>query len=175
ARVQQARDEAVQQLAQAVAAQRATVEQAVASLDPATLQGDRAALVAALHAKLPQARRLDVYSGSLDEVLHANFREFGYAKAAQLMAAQTADGVPPVQSVSHGVGDRRLSLVLPLGPPQQAQAWLWLDLRQGDASADMRILSHGSAGAGVEPVAKMVPGSAFSVAAAMPMAFIVLP
>ncbi|HEX8776666.1 MAG TPA: phosphomannomutase/phosphoglucomutase, partial [Rhodanobacter sp.] len=133
---------------------------------------------------------------SLDEVVHANFREFGYAKAAQLMAAQTADGLPPVQSASHGAGDRRLSLVLPLGPPQQAQAWLWvelpfepvrqafeavspaggrLDLRQGDASADMRILSHGSAGAEVEPVAKMVPGSTFSVAAALPMAFIVLP
>jgi len=195
-RVQQARDEAVQKLAQVVAAQRAQVEQAVTALDPATLQGDRAALVAALHSKLPQALKLDVYSGSLGEVLHANFREFGYAKAAQLMAAQTDDGLPPAQSVSHSVGDRRLSLVLPLGSPQQAQAWLWvelpfapvqqafeavspaggrLDLRQGDASADMRILSHGSAGAGVEPVAKMVPGSAFSVAAAMPMAFIVLP
>src|SRR6185312_6365647 len=113
-RVQQARDEAVQKL-----------EQVVTALDPATLQGDRAALVAALHSKLPQALKLDVYSGSLGEVLHANFREFGYAKAAQLMAAQTDDGLPPAQSVSHGVGDRRLSLVLPLGSPQQAQAWLW--------------------------------------------------
>jgi phosphomannomutase/phosphoglucomutase len=195
-RVQQARDEAVRKLAQVIAAQRATVEQAVASLDPATLQGDRAQLVEALHARLPQARQLDIYSGSLEEVVHANFREFGYAKAAQLMAAQTADGLPPIASVSYGVGDRRLSVVLPLGSPQQAQAWLWvelpfapvqqafeatspaggrLDLRQGDASTDMRILSHGSSAAEVEPVAKPVPGSAFSVAAAMPMAFIVLP
>jgi len=196
ARVQRARDEAVQKLAQTVAAQRASVEQAVASLDQATLQGDHGRLVAALHARLPQARQLDVYSGSLDEVLHANFREFGYAKAAQLMAAQTADGVPPVQSVSRGAGDRRLSMVLPLGSSQQAQAWLWvelpfapvqqafdavspaggrLDLRQGDANTEMRILSHGSAGAETEPVAKTVPGSVFSVAEALPMAFIVLP
>jgi phosphomannomutase/phosphoglucomutase len=195
-RVQQASDEAVQQLAQVVAAQRDTVQKATASLDPALLQGDRAALVAALRAKLPQAQQLDVYSGSLDEVVHANFHEFGYAKAAQLMAAQTADGLPPVQSVSHGAGDRRLSLVLPLGPSQQAQAWLWvelpfapeqqafesvspaggrLDLRQGDASADMRILSRGSSAAEAEPVASMVPGSTFGVAAGMPVAFIVLP
>lgn len=193
-RVRQARDVAVQQLAQVVAAQRETVRKAAASLDPALLQGDRAALTAALQARLPQARQIDVYSASLNEVVHADFRAFGYAKAAQLMAAQTADGLPPVQSVAPGANDRRLSVIVPLGSPQQA--WLWvelpfaplrraldavspaggrLDLRQGDASADMRILSHGSAGAQVEPVAKMVPGSTFSVAAALPVAFIVLP
>ena len=197
ARVQQARNEAVQQLAQVVAAQRATVQKAVTSMDPALLQGDdHATLVAALQARLPQAQQLDIYSGGLAEVVHANFREFGYAKAAQLMAAQTADGPPPVQSVSHGLHDRRLSVVWPLGPGQQAQAWLWvelpfaqmqrvfdaispasgrLDLRQGDINADMRILSNGSAGAEAEAVAKPVPGSTFSVAAALPVAFIVLP
>ena len=193
-RVRQARDGAVRQLAQVVAAQRETVQKAAASLDPVLLQGDHAALTAALQTKLPQARQVDVYSASLDEVVHADFHAFGYAKAAQLMAAQTADGLPPVQSVTPGANDRRLSVVLPLGSPQQA--WLWvelpfapvrqafdavspaggrLDLRQGDASADMRILSHGSTGAQVEPVAKMVPGSTFSVAAALPVAFIVLP
>lgn len=195
-RVQQARDEAVQKLAQVVAAQRATVQKAAASLDPALLQGDRTLLAVALRAKLPQAQQLDVYSGNLAEVVHANFREFGYAKAAQLMAAQTADGLPPVQSVSRGAGDRRLSVVLPLGSPQQVQAWLWvelpfapvqqvfeavspasgrLDLRQGDINADMRILSNGSASSEAEAVAKLVPGSVFSVAAALPVAFIVLP
>ncbi|WP_225562900.1 phosphomannomutase/phosphoglucomutase [Rhodanobacter sp. DHG33] len=195
-RVQQARDEAVQVLAQVVAAQRATVQKAVSSVDPVSLQGDHAALVEALRVKLPQAQQLEIYSGSLDEVVHANFREFGYAKAAQLMAAQTADGLPPVQSVSHGLRDRRLSVTWPLGSPQQAQAWLWvelpfapvqqafeavspasgrLDLRQGDVSSDMRILSNGSASAEAEAVAKPVPGSTFSVAAGSPVAFIVLP
>ena len=43
----------------------------------------------------------------------------GTEKAAQLMAAQTADGLPPVQSVTPGANDRRLSVVLPLGSPQQ--------------------------------------------------------
>lgn len=196
ARIQQARDEAVQRLAQVVAAQRATVQKAVASMDPTLLQGDPAALVAALRAKLPQAQQVDVYSGSLVEVVHANFREFGYAKAAQLMAAQTVDGLPPVQSVSYSLVDRRLSVVSPLGSPQQAQAWLWvelpfapvqqafeaispasgrLDLRQGDIQADMRILSNGSADSEAEAAAKPVPGSTFSVAAALPVAFIVLP
>lgn len=196
AAVQQARDQAVQRLAQVVAAQRGSVQKAVAALDPALLQGDRAALVAALRARLPQALQLDVYSGNLSEVVHANFREFGYAKAAQLMAAQTAGGLPPVQSVAHGLGDRCLSVVLPLGSPQQPEGWLWvelpfvpmqqafdavspaggrLDLRQNDVSADMRIISNGSANAEAGPVAKTVPGSAFSVAAVMPVAFIVLP
>ncbi|MDE2317172.1 MAG: phosphomannomutase/phosphoglucomutase [Xanthomonadaceae bacterium] len=192
--VRQARDSAVQQLTKVVTAQREAVRKAVATLDPALLQGDRAAWLAALRSKLPQARQIDVYSASLSEVVHADFRAFGYAKAAQLMAAQTAEGLPPVQSVTPAANDRRLSVVLPLGSPQQA--WLWvelpfapvqqafdavspaggrLDLRQGDASTDMRILSHGSAGAQVEPIAKMVPGSTFSVAAALPVAFIVLP
>lgn len=196
AAVQQARDQAVQRLAQVVAAQRGSVQKAVAALDPALLQGDRAALVAALRARLPQALQLDVYSGNLSEVVHANFREFGYAKAAQLMAAQTAGGLPPVQSVAHGLGDRCLSVVLPLGSPQQPEGWLWvelpfvpmqqafdavspaggrLDLRQNDVSADMRIISNGSVNAEAGPVAKTVPGSAFSVAAVMPVAFIVLP
>ncbi len=196
ARVVRARDTVAQGLASTVARQRAAVENIAATLPPATLQLDHAQLVAALHAELPQALALDVYSGSLAEVLHANFREFGYAKAAQLMAAQTDDGLPPVQSVSHGIGDRRLSMVVPLGQAGHAQAWLWvelpfapvkqvfesvspaggrLDLRQGDTDSDMRILAHGSAAAQAEPVAKMVPGSTFSVAAALPDAFIVLP
>ncbi|MBD8882294.1 phosphomannomutase/phosphoglucomutase [Rhodanobacter sp. 7MK24] len=194
AQVRQARDEAVQKLAQVVAAQRDTVQKAAMSLDPALLQGDHAALVAALQAKLPQARQVDAYSSNLDEVVHANFREFGYAKAEQLMAAQTADGPPPAQSVVQGLGNRRLSIVLPLGTP--VQVWLWvelpfapvqqafdaispaggrLDLRQGDANTDMRIYSRGSASAETETVAKVVPGSTFSVAAATPVAFIVLP
>ncbi|BFI94549.1 MAG: phosphomannomutase/phosphoglucomutase [Rhodanobacter sp.] len=192
--VRQARDNAVQQLAQVVAAQRETVQKAVASLDPALLQGDHAGLAAALRAKLPQAQQIDVYSASLSEVVHADFRAFGYAKAAQLMAAQTADGLPPVESIAPATNRRRLSVVLPLGTP--LQAWLWvelpfaplqqafdavspaggrLDLRQGDANTDMRIFSHGNVAAEAEPMAKIVPGSTFSVAAALPVAFIVLP
>jgi phosphomannomutase/phosphoglucomutase len=106
-----------------------------------------------------------LYSGDLNEVLHANYREFGYAKAAQLMTAQSADGTPLAQSVSYGNGDRRLSLVIPLGSPSQVKAWAWvelpfaplqqrfesispaggrLDLRQGDDRGQLQLLSHGA-------------------------------
>jgi len=197
-RVAQAQDQAVQSLAKLVAADRAKLVQATAGLDPAMLKDEKDLFVATLHMRLPHALQLEIYSGSLDEVLHANFREFGYAKAAQLMAAQSADSLPPVQSVSHGAGDRRLSLVVPMHAAggQAPQAWVWvelpfdpveeafravspaggrLDLRQGDADVDMRLLSNGSPAAQLYPGAKPVPGSTFSVAAAMPQSFIVLP
>ncbi|KQX98053.1 phosphoglucomutase [Rhodanobacter sp. Root480] len=196
ARVHVAQDQAVKALAQELATQRATVTAAVATLDPAVAMQDPAQATATLRQRLPQAQALELYSGTLNEVLHANYREFGYAKAAQLMSAQTADGTPPAQSVSHGGSDRRLSLVVPLGAPDRAQGWAWvelpfaplrqrldaidpaggrLDLRQGDERGDMRLLSHGAASAESETGGKPVPGSAFSVGAALPRAFIVLP
>jgi phosphomannomutase/phosphoglucomutase len=195
-RVHQAQDEAVQALTAEIASQRGAVEKVLAGVDPATLLSDPAQSAAALRQQLPQAKKLELYSGDLTEVLKANYREFGYAKAAQLMAAQSADGVPPAQSVSYGNGDRRLSLVIPLGPPQQAQAWAWvelpfaplrqrfeaispaggrLDLRQGDDRGYVQLLSHGTSSAEAEAVGKPVAGSAFSVGAGLPGAFIVLP
>ncbi|KZC37302.1 MULTISPECIES: phosphomannomutase/phosphoglucomutase [Rhodanobacter] len=195
-RVHQAQDEAVQALTAEIASQRGAVEKVLAGVDPATLLSDPAQSAAALRQQLPQAKKLELYSGDLTEVLKANYREFGYAKAAQLMAAQSANGVPPVQSVSYGNGDRRLSLVIPLGPPQQAQAWAWvelpfaplrqrfdaispaggrLDLRQGDDRGYVQLLSHGTSSAEAEEAGKPVAGSAFSVGAGLPGAFIVLP
>lgn len=191
-----AQDEAVKALSEEIAGQRAAVEKVLASVDPATLMSAPAQSAAALRQRLPQVKKLELYSGDLGEVLHANYRVFGYAKAAQLMGAQSADGIPPVQSVSYGSGDRRLSLVIPLGPPQQAQAWAWielpfaplkqrfdavspaggrLDLRQGDDRGNVQLYSHGAASAEAEAVGKPVPGSAFSVGAGLPGAFIVLP
>ncbi|GAA0248944.1 phosphomannomutase/phosphoglucomutase [Rhodanobacter caeni] len=196
ARVHVARDQAVKALAQEIAAQRGAVTRALATLDPAVAMQDPALAVATLRQRLPHALAVELYSGTLNEVLHANYREFGYAKAAQLMSAQTADGTPPAQSVSHGGNDRRLSLVVPLGAADRPQAWAWvelpfaplrqrldaidpaggrLDLRQGDERGDMRLLSHGAASAETEADGKPVPGSAFSVGAALPRAFIVLP
>jgi phosphomannomutase/phosphoglucomutase len=193
--VHQAQDQAVQALAAEIAAERRPVEQVLSSVDPAALQGDRTLLITALRQQLPQVLKLELYSGNLDEVLHANYRDFGYAKAAQLMATQTADGAALVQSVNEG-GERRLSLVLPLGAALRPLAWAWielpfaplkqrfesipaaggrLDLRQGDDRGDLHLLSHGAASAEPEPVAKPVPGSTFSVGASLPAAFIVLP
>jgi len=195
ARVHAARDEAVRQVAAQIATDRTQVAQAADAADPAAVQGDRARLAAELRARLPEALEVEVYSAGLDEVLHANYREFGYAKAAQLMAAQTNDGNPPVQTVFVG-GQRRLSLVQPLGPQQRPLAWAWvelpftplqrrfesiapgggrIDLRQGDDRGELSLLSRGTAAAEAEDEAKPVPGSSFSVRAALPAAFILLP
>jgi phosphomannomutase/phosphoglucomutase len=195
-RVHLAQDEAVRALAGEIASQRGAVEKVLASVDPATLMSDPAQSAAALRRQLPQAKKLELYSGELTEVLKANYREFGYAKAAQLMAAQSAEGLPLAQSVSYGNGDRRLSLVIPLGPPQRAQAWAWvelpfaplrqrfdaispaggrLDLRQGDERGYVQLLSHGTRSAEAEATGKPVAGSVFSVGAGLPGAFIVLP
>ena len=195
-RVHVAQDQAVQAMSDEIARQRGAIEKVLAGVDPVNLMSDPAQSAAALRQQLPQARKLELYSGDLNEVLKANYREFGYAKAAQLMAAQSAEGIPLVQSVSYGGGDRRLSLVIPLGPPQQAQAWAWielpfaplrqrfdaispaggrLDLRQGDEHGYAQLFSHGAASAEAEATAKQVPGSMFSVGAGLPGAFIVLP
>jgi phosphomannomutase/phosphoglucomutase len=195
-RVHQAQDQAVRAMSEEIVNQRRSIEKVLAGVDPATLMSDPAQSAAALRQQLPQARKLELYSGDLAEVLRANYREFGYAKAAQLMAAQSADGVPPAQSVSYGSGDRRLSLVIPLGLPQQTQAWAWvelpfapmkqrfdaispaggrLELRQGDDSGYIQLFSNGSNSAEIETTGKPVAGSAFSVGVGLPRAFIVLP
>jgi phosphomannomutase / phosphoglucomutase len=195
-RVHVAQDQAVQAMSDEVAKQRGTVEKVLAGLNPATLMSDPAQSAAALRKQLPQAKKLELYSGDLNEVLKANYREFGYAKAAQLMAAQSSEGVPLAQSVSYGSGDRRLSLVIPLGPPQQAQAWAWVELpfaplrqrfdaispaggrlefRQGDEHGNLQLFSNGAASAEAEATGKPVAGSVFSVGAGLPSAFIVLP
>ncbi|MGC1550895.1 MAG: phosphomannomutase/phosphoglucomutase [Rhodanobacter sp.] len=196
AQVHQAQDRAVQALSSEIAKQRTQLEHVLARVDPAAVQADPAQVVAALKLQLPQVLELDLYSGSLDEVLHANYHDFGYAKAAQLMAAPDVDGAPPVQTMSHAVGERRLSLVLPLGQAQRPYAWAWvelpfapirqrfdaipsadgrLELRQDSDSSDALLLTHGSASAEREPVGKPVAGSTFSVVAGKPGADIVLP
>ena len=195
-RVQAAQVQAVKAVADEIARQRHVVEKALVMVDPATVMNDPAQSAAMLRLRLPGARQLELYSGDLKEVLRANYREFGYAKAAQLMAAQTAEGMPPAQSVYYGNGDRRLSMVIPLGPAEQAQAWVWvelpfapveqrfdaispaggrLDLRQGDDPGSVQLFSNGSASAQTAASGMAVPGTAFSVGAGLPDAFIVLP
>jgi phosphomannomutase/phosphoglucomutase len=195
-RVHAAQAQAVKAVADEIDRQRAAVMKALAMVDPATAMDDPAQTAATLRLRLPQAKQLELYSGDLKEVLRANYREFGYAKAAQLMAAQTAEGLPPVQSVSYGGGDRRLSMVIPLGPSEQAKAWVWvelpfapieqrfeavppaggrLDLRQGEDPGSVQLFSNGSASAQTADTGVPVPGTAFSVGAGLPDAFIVLP
>jgi phosphomannomutase/phosphoglucomutase len=196
-RVHAAQKQAAKVLADEIASDRARVEVAVDKLNPATVVADPAQAAAALRAQLPQAVAVEAYSGSLDEVLHANYRVFGYGKAAQLMAAQTADGQPLAQTVYSGQGTRVLSLVMPVGTPNHPVAWVWtalpfgplqqrfesvspaggrLELRQGDDRGDLRLLASGNAAAERESSAgEPVAGSTLSVVAALPVAYIVLP
>jgi phosphomannomutase/phosphoglucomutase len=195
-RVHAAQKQAVDDLAAEIASERGRVEAAVHSLDPAAIVADPAQAASELRHLLPQALAVDVYSGGLDEVLHANYRVFGYGKAAQLMAAQTADGKPLAQSVPDAHGIRVLALVIPVGPAAHPQAWAWaalpfaplqerfesisaaggrLELRQGDDRGDLRLLATGNDSAEREANGKPIEGSTFSVLAALPSAFIVLP
>jgi phosphomannomutase / phosphoglucomutase len=195
-RVHAAQDQAVHALTVEIAAQRSKVQKVLGSVDPTTVMSDPVKSALALRQQLPQVQRLELYSGDLNEVLHANYHEFGYAKAAQLMAARSADGPSLMQSVSVGNGDRHLSLIVPLGPSQQPTVWVWvelpfaplqqlfesvspaggrLELRQGDDHGEMSLSSDGATSAIAEVAGKPVAGSAFSVYAGLPDAFIVLP
>ena len=194
-RVHAAQKKAVEALATEIAAERGRVEAAVKASDPAALMADPAQGAITLRQLVPQAQAIEIYSGGLDEVLHANYHQFGYGKAAQLMAAQTADGKPLAQTVPDKNG-RLLGLVVPVGRPEHPQGWVWaalpfgpvqerfesivpssgrLELRQGDDRGDLRLLASGSASAEREATGTPIPETTLSVVAALPRAYIVLP
>jgi len=196
-RVHAAQKQAAEALAAEIASERGHVDAAIHAMDPAALAADPEQSATTLRQELPQALAVNVYSGSLDEVLHANYRAFGYGKAAQLMAAQSAEGKPLAQTVPNIKGGRVLSLVVPAGRPEHPKAWVWvalpfdpvqerfesispaggrLELRQGDDRGDLRLLARGSASAERESNAgEPVAGSTLSVMAAVPVAYIVFP
>ena len=195
-RVHRAQDQLVQSLGDELARQRHALQQVLDTLDPAAVQADPAQAATLVRGRLPQVQAVEFYSGSLDEVLHANYRDFGYAKAAQLMAAQTAEGDTLAQTLPKRSGERWLTFVLPMGARQRPGAWAWvqvpftpveerfnavppeggrLELRQGDDRGDRRLLANGSAAALSEANGKLVAGSNLSVVAALPGAYIVLP
>jgi len=195
-RVHVAQKQAADAVAAEIASERGRVEAAVHSLNPDAIVADPAQATTELRQLIPHALTVDVYSGSLDEVLHANYRVFGYGKAAQLMAAQTADGKPLAQTVPDSKGTRVLAIVVPVGLATHPKAWVWaampfasvqerfeaipteggrLELRQGDDRGDLRLLASGNASAEREANGLAVDGSTFSILAALPQAFIVLP
>ncbi|WP_329742088.1 phosphomannomutase/phosphoglucomutase [Dyella sp. A6] len=196
AQARAAQSQAAKELAAELASERADVAKVLASVDPVMLQNSPAQAVTWLKQRLPQVLQLDLYSGSLNEVLHANYRQFGYAKAAQLMAAQDADGVPPMQTLFHGAHDRRMSLVMPLGSPDQPLAWAWIELpfaplghrfdtvrvpagklllQQNSDGGPMLLSSRGYSSGEAETSSVTVPGSTLSIAIVPPGAYIVLP
>lgn len=197
-RVHMAQDRAVQALSEELATQREAVKQAVAGVDVSGLPASAAQVTATLKQRLPQALNIELYSGGLDEVLHANYREFGYAKAAQLMSAPDAEGMPPMQGALRGAGDRRLTVVAPIGSLQKPAAWAWIELpfaplaerfnavpvsggrlqlvQSTDRGGNLELMARGNAGAvDVELAGKPIAGSNFYVVAVLPGAYIVLP
>ncbi|MBM7124186.1 phosphomannomutase/phosphoglucomutase [Dyella flava] len=193
-----AQDKVVQALASDIAQERSEVTAALAGVDVSGLPANSAQVLANLKQRLPQALNVELYSAGLDEVLHANYRDFGYAKAAQLMAAPDAQGDPPVESLSKGLGDRRMTMVEPLGSPEKPQAWAWIELpfapiaqrfnavsvgsgrlqlhQSTDRGDNLELMAHGSlASVDAEPQGKSIPGSNFNVVAVLPGAYILLP
>ena len=191
-------NQAVQVLGKEITAEHDQVTTAIAGTDTSALPADPAPALAAIKQRLPQALNVELYSAGLDEVLHANYRNFGYAKAAQLMAAPDIQGDPPVQSLLKGVGDRRLTMVMPLDAQQKPAAWVWVELpfapvaqsfnalavgsgrlelhQSSDRGEDLELMTHGSnASVDKELVGKPVPGSSFTIVAVLPGAYIVLP
>lgn len=168
-----------------------------ASADPSvqSVIDDHAAAAARLHALLPAAAVVEVYSAGLDEVVRANFREFGYSKAAQLMAALGSSEAPVAGTTVSG-GRRHLSVAEPISVGGTVRAWAWLEypfddlaarfeaaspgggrltLRQGSGAAGIALLAKGSHSAGLEGSETVIPGTSLYVMAAMPQAFIVIP
>ncbi|WP_130621037.1 phosphomannomutase/phosphoglucomutase [Dyella amyloliquefaciens] len=194
-RVHAAQKKAVDAVAAEIAGERGRIEAAVKASDPASLMTDPVQGATTLRQLVPQALAIELYSGSLDEVLHANYRQFGYGKAAQLMAAQSADNRPLAQTLPEKNG-RLLGLVVPVGRPEHPQGWVWaampfapvqeqfqsvspaggrLELRQGDDRGDLRLLANGNSSAEREATGVPVPETTLSVVAALPRAYIVLP
>ncbi|MGN6313459.1 MAG: phosphomannomutase/phosphoglucomutase [Rhodanobacteraceae bacterium] len=167
----QARTEAVQRVSAAIAAQRNTVEHLLdsTSLRDALAQGDetgRERAVQLVQALLPQAHRAGFYSASLGEVLNGNLQQIGYARAAQLLHAQSSGAAVPVEvsarapkalSYVQPVEDAQHKLLgyaaieMPFSPVRAAFESISvgpgrLDLRQGDGSGDLVLETRGDRG-----------------------------
>jgi phosphomannomutase / phosphoglucomutase len=195
AEVRSAQAEAVRELSGEYANLRKQFQVALA--DPTVLAGidDHAAAAARLHSLLPTTLVVEVFSPGMDEVVRANYREFGYAKAAQLMAALGATEAPSASTQSAD-GKRRLSIVEPVQAGGAVRAWVWLEypfdgmatrfssvsphagrleLRQGDGPDSLNLIAHGSQSGDVGPTGQRIAGTALYVFAAMPQAFIIIP
>jgi phosphomannomutase / phosphoglucomutase len=194
-RTRSAQRQAVHDLGELYAARHSQLMRAVGNPEVAAGIDDHAATAARLRALLPATSDIEIYSGGLDEVVRANYREFGYAKAAQLMAALGTTGAPLASSSVHG-NDRRLTVAEPVNADGAVRAWVWLEypfddirqkfmasspssgrleLRQGNGGDSLMLESVGSTSGETSPDGQQVPGTSLYVYAALPKAFIVIP
>ena len=158
-------------------------------------EASRAAAQAAIRAALPDAADVQVMQPGLPEVLSADLRQFGYAKASQLIKAQSA-GAAPLQTLPVGKDRRVLTVAAPIRGGEQVLAYAWielpldpiraafrstppddgrLELRQGDYGGIV-LESLGSGAIGELGVFTVdVPGSLFHVVSRPPDAWVVGP
>ena len=195
-RTRSAQRQAVHDLGEAYAAKHKQLTRALADPLVATGIDDHAATAARLRTLLPAASDIEIYSGGLDEVVRANYREFGYAKAAQLMAALGETSGAPLASSSMHDRERRLTVAEPVNANGSVRAWVWLEypfddihqtfmvsspssgrleLRQGSGRDSLMLDGVGSLSGEIEPEGQQVSGTSLYVFAAMPKAFIVIP
>ncbi len=189
------RARAAQDLGDWLAGQRKQIAQA---LQDHALQSDMAAADSAaaqtrLRALLPQTRRIELFGPDLREVLHADYARFGYAKAAQLMRAQSTAAMVPFE-VRGDVGRQGLGLAAPLREGTRLLGYAWIDfpfaplrarfdslpLPQGGGRLELRqsslllLARGGSAQPGAEDAGLPVPGSTLSVRVVPPNDYVVL-
>jgi phosphomannomutase/phosphoglucomutase len=112
----------------------------IANLMASDSEAARQAGAAAVKAALPDALAVRFYGAQLNELLHGNLAQLGYARAAQLMAVMSAGAIGPAQSPSAHV----VSFAGPvIGPDSKVLAYASIDFRD----SALRIALH-SAGIG---------------------------
>jgi phosphomannomutase/phosphoglucomutase len=129
----QTRDRNAKGVAKAVADAKAHVlqivqDEAVTSvLRGGADEASRGAALNAIRAALPEAISAEVLQPGLPEVLSADLRRFGYAKASQLLRAQSTGGAP-VQSLMSGKATRVLTVATPIKSDDKLLAYAWVEL-----------------------------------------------
>ncbi|WHZ20109.1 MAG: phosphoglucomutase/phosphomannomutase [Rhodanobacteraceae bacterium] len=189
----QVRQDAAQKIALIIADERAQVARALgqpglaAQLAAGDDDATRSAVAQRIKADLQGAQAVALYSRQLNEVLHGNLQQLGYARAAQLMSALSDGDIGAAQSpVSHVV-----SFAGPImGSDGKPLAWATidfpdtplrsvldgahvragrLDLRQSTKSGDIVLVSAGAAGlSSADDPGVAVPHSQFRITSAPP-------
>jgi phosphomannomutase/phosphoglucomutase len=187
------KQQAAREIASIVAARRAEVARAlaqpavVAQLSSDDDAASRTAAAERIKTNVDRAQAVTLYSPQLNEVLHGNLQQLGYARAAQLMSALSDGGLGPAQSPAA----RTLSFAGPiLGPDGTVLAYATVDfrdsplriamsmpgirsgrleLRQTGKSGDLVLDSVGESSlSAVDEAGIPIPHSLFVVAAAPP-------
>ncbi|HKT42669.1 MAG TPA: phosphomannomutase/phosphoglucomutase [Rhodanobacteraceae bacterium] len=189
----QARQDAAQKIALIIAERRAQVVKAlsqpalVAELAANDDAPARAAAAQTVKAEIKDASGVTLYSPQLNEVLHGNLAQLGYARAAQLMSSLSEDDVGPAQSPAPrvvsfagpvmGADGKPLAFATIDFPDSALRGVLQslqvsagrVDLRQSNKSGDIVLAGAGQDGLSTADDASVpVAHSLYSIASAPP-------